>query len=729
MKQEATKVKDLELNKRSKANSNKNSIYKWILYSLTILTAIAIIFAIVSVFLNAFKVVNENDISWWDIFFGSQFDGVLGIISIGIIIFNTIWLALLATLVATPIAIGNALIITRFLPKKLSSIMFSIVAILAAIPSVIYGAFGFYVLDPFNVNVFNSEAASLLTMVMMVALMIMPTITIMTVASIKLTDTKMEDSSYALGANKTQTSFYITLKMARTGIFTGILFAVGRCLAETTAISMVGSPTGTEGITLSLWQQSLFLGPALLAANGGEIHASFPVAPLISMFLLFTTLTVFGFMKFIEFKNERNNVIRKQSQKYAIENKTLEKYEKSGIESLSSKEQSLLISVNRRERLIERQNEFFSRPEIAARTILQSSTISRTAKFEKHKSKTSKKHNTFTYIAAIIGIILLVGILLFLFRGGFEHLTWETLTYRGYQKTSSSQYMIYGMAVPIMGTLLTIIIAMSIALPIGIALGICLSTYLNKDTKKGWLSSYIFQMLTSIPSIVWATIAAALFAGTIIDENFVGIEPILFLSVVILPSIIKSVEEAGGRVKNNLVEGSYALGASTLTTTRRIYIKEVMPSIISGALLAISICMAESTIFISLLPPAKTSTDISSWISNGGKTMATAIWDIRNNFPIIEYPEATNYIKTFGIVLMAIILTTSFISTQVSSKKYVEAGLLGLALIIVPFSFYINPYEGSPILFVTALVLAAISVVVIPLVKALGGQKWKTKGY
>ncbi len=710
-------IEDIELNKRSKFNSNKNNLYKWILYILTIITAIAIVFAIVSVFINALKVVNDNNLSWIDIFFGSEFDGVLGIVSIGIIIFNTIWLAFLATLIATPIAIGNALIITRFLPKKLSSVMFSIVAILAAIPSVIYGAFGYYVLDPFNVNHFHTEAASLLTMVMMVALMIMPTITIMTIASIKLTDREMEDSSYALGANKTQTSFYITLKMAKTGIYTGILFAVGRCLAETTAISMVGSPTGTSGVTISLWQQSLFLGPALLAANGGEIHATFPLAPIISMFLLFTTLTVFGIMKFVEFKNDKNNVVKKQTQSYANESKVLKKYNKLGLESLSAKEQSVLISVKRKKRFVERQYEFFSRPEVSARSVFENSTISTTSRFEKHKTKTSRKHKAFTYISSLIGIILLIAILFFLFNGGFKHLTWETLTYRGYEKITSEQYMIYGMAVPIMGTLLTILISMSIALPVGIALGICLSTYLNKETKKGWISSYIFQILTSIPSIVWATIAAVVFTGTIINEKFVGLEPVLFLSVIILPSIIKSVEEAGGRVKKNLTDGSFALGASTLTTTRRIYLKEVMPSVISGALLAISICMAESTIFISLLPPSKTSTDMSEWISNGGKTMATAIWDIRNNFAIIEYPEATNYIKSFGIMLMIVILTTSYISTQVSSKKYLEASLLGIALFLVPLSFYLN--NGSIPLLSISIFIGITSIVIIPIIKTL----------
>lgn len=709
-----SKIKQMELDKRSKANSNRNKIYKTILYILTALTAIAIVFAIISVFANARQVVNGNNLSWWDIFFGSEFNGTLGIVSMGIIIANTIWLALLATLVAAPISIGTALIITRMLPKRMSSIMFSIVAILAAIPSVIYGAFGFYVLDPFNIKHVGTEAASLLTMIMMVSLMIMPTITIMTVASIKITDRKMEESSYALGANKTQTSFYITLKMARTGIYTGILFAVGRCLAETTAISMVGSPSGTEGITLSLWQQSMFLGPALLAANGGEVHASFPIAPLISMFLLTTTLSVFAIMKYVEFKNAENNVIRRQSQKFAIESKVSKKYEKYGIGSLDAKEQSILIELDRRKISLNRQNEYYNRPEVAARTILQRSTISTNKRYEDFKSRAATKHSLFIYIASAVGIILLASIMGFLFKGGFRNFNWETFTTRGTIKHSSGE-MVYGMAIPLMGTLISVLISLAIALPIGIVLGICLSTYLSKERKMGWIASFIFQMLTSIPSIVWATIAALIFAGTFIDDNWVGLEPILFLSIVILPSIIKSIEEAGGRVKRNLVEGSYALGASTLTTTRKIYIKEVLPSIISGALLAVSIAMAESTIFISLLPPAKTSTDISLWLHNGGKTMATAIWDIRNNFSVIEYPESTNYIKTFGIMLMIIILTISYTSTLVSSGHYAEGGLLGIALVLVPLGFYIN--EGSPMIIIIALIIAFAGGLVMPIAK------------
>lgn len=708
------KIKQIEVNKQSKSNTNSDKIYKNILYLLTIATSIIILFSIIFIFINAINVVNNYGLSWVDIIFGNEFDGTVGIISLAIIVINTLWMAFLATLLATPISIGIALIVTRILNSKLSTIMFSVVAILAAIPSVIYGAFGYYVLDPFNVERFGTEIASLLTMVIMVALMIMPTITIMTIASIRLTDRRLEESSYALGANKTQTSFNITLRSAKTGIYVGILFAVGRCLAETTAISMVGSPMLTEGITLSLWQQSLFLGPALLSVNSGEITTSFPIAPLISFFMIVTTISVFAIMKFVEFKNSENNIVKSQSKKATLEREIIDKYKLKGIEKLSVKEQKILISIQRKKQIAFTQNEYFRRPEVSARKILEKSSISSSLKYSKYKAKKTIKHNFIIYGFSLIGIILLLGILTFLFDGGFKNLNWETLTYRGVYKHSSGT-MIYGVAIPLMGTLISVLISMSISLPLGIIIGICLSTYLNKNSKFGWMASYIFQMLTSIPSIVWATIAALVFSATIIDEKFIGLEPILFLSIVILPSIIKSIEEASERVNKNQIDGSYALGATTLITTRRIYIRETFPSIISGALLATSIAIAESTLFISILPFDKTPTDMSTWISNGGKTMATAIWDIRRNFPITNYSESLNFIKTFGIILILVILVISFISTQINNKKYYEALILGIALFFVPLGFYIN--EGSPVIISLSIVLAFISLFIFPIIK------------
>lgn len=714
------KIKQIENNKIGKKNSLNNAIYKWGIYIITAIVALTILGAVIIIISRGIETILENDVSLGNLFLSNEYVPIAGKIGMGFLVINTLWLAFCASLVATPISIGTALVITRVLKGKASSIMFSIVAILAAIPSVVYGAFGYHVIEDFFTYKLNFTQGSLGVMVIMLSFMIMPTITIMTIASIRLTDRKLEDSSYALGANKTQTSFYITLRSAKTGIYTGIIFAVGRCLAETTAISMVFTPASFyDGITLMWWQSSLFLAPALLAAGStGEIRPMFPFASIISMFLLITTLTVFAFMKWNEYKTSETTIVKKQNREYSLLANTRNKIEQLGIEELTSKEQKILSNYENRIMQSDKQMEYYRRPDVASLSILDRSSVSDDDKYHKYKRSKAIKHNSFIYISSGIGILLLASIFAYLMSGGFELLNWNTLTSRGIVPAGDGTYY-YGLAVPIIGTYISVLISILIALPLGIVLGICLSTYIDKKTKIGWFVSYIFQGLTAIPGIVWATFATMVFAGTIIATDYLTIEPILFLIVIILPTIIKSVEEAGGRVNHNKIDGSYALGATTLTTTRRIYLKEVFPSIISGALLATSIAMAESTIFIAIIPtkdvinPAE---DINTWFSTGGFTLSMTIYSL-NKFDALSHPEAGLEIKTIGLIMMILVLSTSYSSTLINSKKYTELLLLLIAIILFPLSFYVN--EGSVILTILTVVFAAMAVIVVPILNLI----------
>lgn len=708
-----TKISQIENNKSGKKNSLANSVYKWGLYIVTIIVAITILFAIIFVITNGIKTIVQYDVPFNQWLFGgsyfspNQLSGLM-------IVFNTVWLSLCAALIATPISIGTAIIITKVLKPKMSAVLFSVVAILAAIPSVIYGSFGYYVIDQFSTETLNFERASLFTMILMLAFMITPTITIMTVTSIRLTDTKSEDSSYALGANKTQTSFYITLRAAKIGIYTGILFAIGRCLAETTAISMVGSPsTVLDGTTLVWWKQSLFLGPAILGTTTAEMHTDYPFVAILSMLMILTTMSVFGLIKLFEFKGSENRIIKKQSKKVNDLKNVNDKFKNEGIGALSEKEQSILIKSDQKRIYNEKVIKDYSSVYASSRSILSKSSVSTTKKFESYKNSKSIQHNILIYCSAIIGILLLVGIVAFLFMGGFKYLNWTTLTLRGRNIVDGVDT--FGLAVPILGTYFSMILSLLVSLPIGVLLGICLSTYMNKDTKLGWWVSYLFQLLTSIPGIIWGTIAAGLLSTTLLYQEHIGLVPIIFMIFIMLPSIIKSVEEAGGRVKRNLTDGSYALGATVSTTTRRIYIKEVMPSIISGGLLAMSIAMAESTIFLYILPDGmSTPEDMESWVSDGGYTLATLIYRLKQ-FNANLYPETLNQIKTIGIVLMIIILSTSYASTLINRKLYTETLILGFGILLFPISLYIN--EGTAVLTLIALLCAIFAIVAMPFIR------------
>lgn len=708
-----SKILQNKINKRSKFNLFKNNIYKWVLYIICILMALIILAAIFSVLKGGIDILVQNNVPPGDWLFADQYKPSSGIVCGLAMIFNTLWMSFFALLIACPIAIGTALIITRTLKEKSAALLYSIVAILAAVPSVIYGALGYYVLDNISSGVLGFGSGSLFTIIIMIAFMITPTITIMSVASIRLSDRKMEDSSYALGATKTQTSIFVTLRSARTGIITGIIFALGRSIAETTAISMVGSPNSiAEGaVTLVWWKQSLFMGPAILTSQTSEISPEWPVAPVISMLMIITTLSVFALMKLVEYKGDENNVTRKQSKNYIKERDVKKKYEEFGITSLSKSEQNTLIKIDKAHNDIAIQRQEYDKPELAFASVLQRSSISSSWKFEEYKKHKTTKHNSFIYISAAIGVFLLALIMGYLLIGGFQWFTWDYLTLRGRAKVDG--YDVIGLSLPIIGTYISMLLSVAIAAPVGIMVGLALSTYVSKETKPGWVLSYIMQALTAVPGIIWGAFATTFLMSTNLYKSHIGFIPIIFMIFIILPSVIKSVEEAGGRVKKNLREGSYALGATTLTTTRRIYIKEVFPSIVSGVLLAMSIAMAESTIFIYLIRVFDTPTNINEQMSSGGYTLASLIFALKGR-SVVTYPESANQIKTVGIVLMLIILAISYTSTLVNKKKFFESSLMGIAIMLFPFAVYIN--SGSVVLMAIDVIVLVFAIFIAPII-------------
>lgn len=684
--------KTYELNKNSKKNLNKDLMYKILLYGLTILIIGVVLISVIFVLVSGVSTSIDANLSIGQLLFGNKYSPLTAnTLAAGFIVVNTVWMAILALCIAVPISIGTALIITRILPRTLSTVMYAIVAILAAIPSVVYGMFGYSIINDF-LMMLGITTGSLLSVLLTTSFMIVPTITIMTIASIRMTDKKLEESSYALGTTKTQTSFYITLRTAKAGILTGIIFAVGRCLGETTAISMI-SPTASfyDGVVLSPLSASLFLGPAILGLMpGGETTLDIYLFPVISAFLLMTSMLIFGSLKYVEFMTNDSNVSKKHSKSINEVLKIKAKLNDEGIASLSLKEQKVLYKYDRNAELNLSKHHYTI--EDYAVGELKKSSISDVIRIEKYKKRKTLQHNLFIYIASSIGIILLLSIFIFLFDGGFRFLNWDMLTSRDFYGDPANK--MFGLAVPMLGTLITILISLSIAIPIGAALGLFVSVYIRRDTKFGFIVTLFLQILTSIPTIVWSTIAALVFMGTSFDDDFKGFEPAIFMGIILLPIIIKTTEDSANRVKNNLMEGSASLGATKLKSTGSIVLKESFPAIIAASLLGVSTVLAESTIFVSLLDTSTEShMDIDSWINNGGYSLAATIWKLNDvakaNFNNIErYSMIMDEIKTIGLLLMAIIFVMSISSVLFTNKKYISASLLLLTIL----SFVIGAY-------------------------------------
>lgn len=192
-----------------------------------------------------------------DLLFGSVWEPTTANPSYGIryIIMSSIIGTLGAVILGVPIGILGAVFLTDYtsgnaIGREISKIITSAVELLAAIPSVIYGLIGMMVLNPLmyklEMAIFAGDAnhqftggANLLSAIIVLAIMILPTVINVSSTAIKAVPDSIRSASLALGASKIQTIFRVVLPAAKSGIMTGVVLGIGRALGEAMAINMV----------------------------------------------------------------------------------------------------------------------------------------------------------------------------------------------------------------------------------------------------------------------------------------------------------------------------------------------------------------------------------------------------------------------------------------------------------------------------------------------------------
>lgn len=159
---------------------------------------------------------------------------------IGYMILSSLLATLGAVLLGVPIALLTAVFLAEVAPKRLAAIIQPAVELLAAIPSVLYGVFGFAIIVP-AVREISPYATgnSLLAAILVLSIMILPTIVSICTTTIRAVPGYYREGSLALGASKIQTIFKVTLPAAKSGILTAIVLGVGRAIGETMAVILV----------------------------------------------------------------------------------------------------------------------------------------------------------------------------------------------------------------------------------------------------------------------------------------------------------------------------------------------------------------------------------------------------------------------------------------------------------------------------------------------------------
>jgi phosphate transport system permease protein len=235
--------------------------------------------------------------------------GTLGLSSeygIGFAIVNTLIIVFLAILVSVPVSVFTALFIAKVAPPRLAKVMRTVVELLASIPSIIYGVFGLAIITRLVVFVsgfFDYQTAaglSLMSTVIVLSIMILPTITAVSETSIRSVDKTIIEGSLALGASDIQTYMKVVLVAAKSGIFAGVILGVGRALGEATAVALVsgnlfsGIQLNPLGTTTTLTSRMLL---GLKDTTGIDYDVRFSVGLVLMVVIILTNISLKFVMK------------------------------------------------------------------------------------------------------------------------------------------------------------------------------------------------------------------------------------------------------------------------------------------------------------------------------------------------------------------------------------------------------------------------------------------------
>ena len=208
-------------------------------------------------------------------------------------LYGTAVSSLLALLIAVPLGVGAAVFLTELAPKRLADVLMFAIELLAAVPSVILGLMGIFILVPVMRALGSPYGVGMLTAGLILSFMILPYITTITREVLLTVPRSLKEAMYALGATRWEVVRGVSLPFARSGIVGAVFLSLGRALGETMAVTMVIG--NTPRISASLLDPGYSMAAVIaneLAEAASDAHLSALVA--IGLTLMAVTIVVNG---------------------------------------------------------------------------------------------------------------------------------------------------------------------------------------------------------------------------------------------------------------------------------------------------------------------------------------------------------------------------------------------------------------------------------------------------
>ena len=286
---------------RDIADARADRRFRWILTATALFVLVTLAGAALSMLWGGRSVLAHEGL---DFFLSSDWNPVENKYGALVPIYGTIVTAVIAMLIAVPVSFGIAFFLTEVAPRWLRTPIGTAIELLAGIPSIIYGMWGFFVLMPvmrehlvpwLDAHVgplpvvgalFRGPpiGAGMRTSGIVLSIMVIPFISSVMREVFLTVPARLKESAYALGATKWEVSWDIVLPYTRSAVIGGVFLGLGRALGETMAVAFVIG--NSVSFTASLLEPSTTIA-ALIANDFGEATEQYRSALLLLGFVLF----------------------------------------------------------------------------------------------------------------------------------------------------------------------------------------------------------------------------------------------------------------------------------------------------------------------------------------------------------------------------------------------------------------------------------------------------------
>lgn len=283
-------------------------------------------------------------------------------------------------------------------------------------------------------------------------------------------------------------------------------------------------------------------------------------------------------------------------------------------------------------------------------------------KLKQSRERKDQILNAFVWLSAALTVGFLFWIIWYILSNGLQHVDWKFIS-GDYTRTGDEQ----GIFPMIVSTIYMVIASIAVAAPMGIMTAIYLTEYAKVGSKLVKVIRFCTESLAGIPSIIFGLFGMTFFVA-ILGLGFSILSGALTLSILILPVIIRTTEEALMSVPQTYREGSYGLGASKIYTIWRLILPSAMPGILTSVILSIGRVIGESApVFLTAGMVAR----IPDSLFDSGRTLTVHLYKLTTElFTIDEWNQAYGTATVLIVVVLLINMITKLIARRFNTATY-----------------------------------------------------------